>query len=191
MEDRCTAEERLAALIAGSGYVPQDAVIVGMHRREGEPVFVSQGVTGAGEWLSSGTIVYAASLSKQVTAACAAILVREGKLNMEDTLAKWMPELPSWAAIVRLRHLVYHTSGLPDPDADAVLGGTTDWTSLLALAGLSQSSNLVSRPGTIYRYSGIGYTCLAAVVERAAGQPLPSFADNRIFGPLAMRSTRF
>src|SRR4051794_4122680 len=58
--------------------------------------------------------VYTGSLSKQITAACAALLVRQGRLDTDDTLSKWMPELPAWSRTVRLRHLIHHTSGLPE-----------------------------------------------------------------------------
>ena len=183
--------ERLATFIAGAGYGRLEPVIAGVHRQGRAPVFVAQGVTGAGEPLSSATVAYAASLSKQITAACAAVLVREGALDMEATLARWLPELLAWAGTVRLRHLLYHTASLPDDKVDAIVGSTADRTTAAVLSALAQIPDLGSRPGATYGYSGAGYICLAAAVERAAGQPLPIFAENRIFTPLGMNSTRF
>ncbi len=154
-------------------------------------MFVAQGVTGAGDPLSATTVAYTASLSKQITAACAAVLVREEGLDMEATLAHWLPELPAWAGSVRLRHLVYHTAALPDHKVDAIVGSNADRTTPAVLSALAQIPALGNRPGTTYRYSGAGYICLATVVERAAGQPLPIFAESRIFTTLAMNSTRY
>ena len=197
--------EPLPALIAAAGYGRAEPVIVGVHRPGRAPAFAAQGVTGASEPLGPATLAYAASLSKQITAACAALLVRDGVLDMEAALARWVPGLPAWAAAVRLRHLVYHTAALPDAAVDAILGatadraspadalvgGAADRTSPAVLAALARIPALARRPGTAYAYSGAGYVCLGAAVERAAGQPLPEFARQRIFIPLGMSSTRY
>lgn len=180
---------RLAALIARARYGSQEPVIAGMHGRGGPPVFAAQGLTGTGEPVGPGTLVYAASLSKQITAGCAALLVHEGALDMEDTLARWLPGLPDWAGTVRLRHLLHHTAGMPDARVDAIIGGTADRTSAAALSALAQVRALAAVPGTAHAYSGAGYICLAAAVERAAGQPLPEFAAQQVFIPLGMSST--
>ena len=50
---------------------------------------------------------------------------------------------------------------------------------------------LASPPGVAYAYSGAGYICLAVAVERAAAEPLPAFAESRVFAPLAMSSTHY
>ena len=58
--------------------------------------------------------MYAASLAKQVVGVLVALLVRDGRLGVEDRLRLHVPELPAWAEAVRVRHLLHHTSGLPD-----------------------------------------------------------------------------
>jgi CubicO group peptidase (beta-lactamase class C family) len=182
---------RLAALISGAGYGQWEAVIAGVHGQSSPPVFTAQGVTGAGEPAGPGTLVYAASLSKQITAGCAALLAGEEALGMEDPLANWLPDLPAWAGTVRLRHLLHHTAALPDAQVDAIIGGTADRTTPAVLAALAQIPALAAAPGTTHAYSNAGYVCLAAAVERAAGQTLPEFAAQRIFIPLGMSSTRY
>lgn len=67
---------------------------VGLHRNDAPPVFLTRGTTLAGKPLTAATTVYAASLSKQITATCAALLVHQGRLDTESTLARWLPELP-------------------------------------------------------------------------------------------------
>ena len=135
--------------------------------------------------MSSATVTYAASLAKQITAACVALLVRDGALDIEDPLANWVPELPAWAASVQVRHLLWHTAALPDQEVEAILG-TADRTTA---AVLRQIPMLASPPGVAYAYSGARYICLAVAVERAAAEPLPAFAESRVFAPLAMSST--
>lgn len=183
--------ERLGALVAGAGYGSREPVIVGVHAQGRPPVFAAQGVTAAGEPAVQGTLAYAASLSKQITAGCAALLVREGALDMEDTLARWLPCLPAWAATVRLRHLLYHTAGLRDAQVDAIAGRSADRTTAAVLSALARIPALTDPPGAAHAYCGAGYVCLAAAVEQAAGQPLPEFAARRIFIPLGMGGTCF
>lgn len=183
--------DRLAALIAGAGYGSREPVIAGVHGQGCPPVFAAQGMTAAGEPAGPATLAYAASLSKQITAGCAALLVREGRLDMEDTLARWLPGLPGWADSVRLRHLLHHTAALPDAQADPIAGGAADRTTAAVLSALERVSVLPAAPGTAHAYSNAGYVCLAAVVARASGQPLPEFAGRRVFVPLGMTGTRY
>jgi len=182
--------ERLTVLIAEAGYDGREPVIAAVHRQGFAPVFAAQGETGSGEASSPTALTYAASLSKQITAACAALLVREGVLDIEAPIGRWLPELPAWAATVRLRHLVHHTGAMPDHEVDAIVGNA-DRTTPAVLSALAQIPVLASRPGAAFAYSGTGYVCLAAAVERAACQPLPMFARQRIFVPLGMRRTLY
>jgi CubicO group peptidase (beta-lactamase class C family) len=107
--------ERLARV---AGYGEDEPLVIGLSRRAAAPVFVCQGpYTGT-------TLVYAASLSKQVVAACMLLVARRGLLAVDEPLARWLPELPGWARDVRLRQLVHHTGGLPDDGlVDALLAG--------------------------------------------------------------------
>ncbi len=142
--------------------------------------------------MTAGTVVYTASLSKQITAACAALLVRRGRLDTGSTLAQWMPELPAWAGVVRLRHLIHHTSGLPEGvDFDDLQQAGLDRTTAAVLGALAQIDRLDSEPGTEFRYCNAGYVCLAVIVERAAGRPLPDFAHEHVFAPLGMLDSRY
>ena len=57
---------------------------------------------------------YLASLSKQFTAMAIMLLAEERKLRFEDRLLAYFPQFPSWGAAITLRHLLHHTSGLPE-----------------------------------------------------------------------------
>jgi CubicO group peptidase (beta-lactamase class C family) len=179
---------RLRRRVAEAGYRPDEPLVLGLRQGDSPPVFHAQGLTANGDPVTATTLVYAASLSKQITAACAALLVRQGVLDMDSAVSDWLPWLPAWADGVRLRHLLHHTAALPpDAEIDALLDG--DRTSPGILRALARFRAPRGRPGSEYVYSNAGYVCLAAVVERAADQPLPAFAHHRLFAPLAMNDT--
>jgi CubicO group peptidase (beta-lactamase class C family) len=143
---------------------------------------------------SPSTIFHAASLSKQFTAMCIHILAQEGKLSLDDPARKYLPELAVEGPPITIRHLLHHTSGLRD-----------QWE-LLRLAGLRMDDGITENdilgllwqqrqlnfaPGEDELYSNSGYSLLGLIVRRVSGQPLAAFAQERIFGPLGMKSTRF
>jgi CubicO group peptidase (beta-lactamase class C family) len=184
--------ERVAALIGVAGYGVDDPLVVGVQRDNASPVFLVGGRTLAGESLTADAIVYTASLSKQITAACAALLVQEGRLDIESSLAQWMPELPAWADAVRLRHLISHTSGLPEGvEFDDLHRARLDRTTDGVIGALVRVDHLDSAAGTEFRYCNAGYLCLAVIVGRAAGRPLADFAREHVFVPLGMVDSRY
>jgi CubicO group peptidase (beta-lactamase class C family) len=69
------------------------------------------------------------SVSKQFTAACVAMLVREGKVGLDEDIRTYIPEMPAYEKPVTVRHLLHHTSGL------------RDYNGLLALAGFREDAD--------------------------------------------------
>ena len=137
------------------------------------------------------SVGYAGSLAKQVTGACAALLGQNGELDLEALAVEWLPELPSRAQKIRVRHLIHHTAGLPTTDTvweEMTRAGESDWTSNGVIAALSKM-DLEQQPGTTYAYSNVGYICLARILERLSGDDLNTFAQERLFAPLQMRTT--
>ncbi|WP_250009380.1 serine hydrolase [Actinoplanes sp. M2I2] len=185
-------EERVAALVEQAGYGPDDPLVVGVRPGGGPPAFLARGRDAAGNALTTGAVVCTASVSKQITAACAALLVRRGRLDTRDSLARWMPELPAWAGAVEVRHLIHHTSGLPEGvEFDDLHRAGVDRTTARVLEAITGRDHPDAAPGIRYRYSNAGYICLAVVVERAAGRPLPDFAREHVFQPLGMADSRY
>ncbi|MFI7615471.1 serine hydrolase domain-containing protein [Nonomuraea terrae] len=177
-------QQRMTALVAEAGYRTDEPIVVGT-QKHGSVIQLAQGLTVT-------TPAYVASLSKQMTAACAALLAQDGALDMESPLSRWLPELPAWAESIRLRHLVHHTAALPgDAQIDAIIGSGTDRTGAGVIEALTRFPSLDHQPGAQHVYSNAGYVCLAAVVERVADQPLPDLAQHRLFAPLAMTGTRY
>ena len=130
-----------------------------------------------------------ASLSKQFTATAVMLLEADGKLGYDDSIATLIPELPAYARGVTVRHLLHHTSGLPDyerfvPDTQTAQVLDRDVPALIARA-----AGPLFPPGTRYAYSNTGYALLALAVERASGQRFADFLQARIFKPLGMVGT--
>ncbi len=138
--------------------------------------------------------MYAGSIAKQVTAACAAELVVGGALDLEAPIRTWLKDLPEWAAQIRVRHLLHHTAGLP---ADNVIqaksrdAGKSHRTSAAILSSLSQQSKHQAQPGSTFAYSNCGYVCLAHIIEQVSSLTLADFAEAHFFAPFGMRQTQF
>ncbi len=146
--------------------------------------------------LDPASVFYVASLSKQFTAACVALLVSEGAVGLDDRIRGFLPELPECFAPVRVRHLIHHIAGVPSAETLAAeLGLATDWWEGRGLWEcidlLSTVRALVFRPGDAYAYSNEGYWLLAGLVERVATTTLGRFARERLFVPLSMTQSRF
>lgn len=140
------------------------------------------------------TRFYVASLSKQFTAMSIVLLAQDGRLSLDDSIRKWVPEVPSFGAPITLRELLQHTSGLRDY---YTLLGVSGWpadgqlTEAQFLDLVAHQRTLNFRPGDEFLYSNTGYALLAVVVRRASGKSLREFAAERIFGPLGMTHTEF
>jgi CubicO group peptidase (beta-lactamase class C family) len=64
--------------------------------------------------ITADSSFYLASISKQFTAMAIMMLAEQGKLGFDDRLPTYFPRFPSWGAEITLRHMLHHTSGLPD-----------------------------------------------------------------------------
>jgi CubicO group peptidase (beta-lactamase class C family) len=139
------------------------------------------------------TVYHMASVSKQFTAFAILLLAAQGKLELDDDVRKFIPELYDFGRIVTLRHLLTHTSGLRDQwDLWMMSGGRMDdvirQADLLRL--ITRQRELNFEPGTEYLYSNTGYTLAATVVERVTGRTFRDWMQEQVFTPLAMKATQ-
>jgi CubicO group peptidase (beta-lactamase class C family) len=135
------------------------------------------------------------SVSKQFTATCVAMLIREGKVGLEDDIRKYLPELPVYEKPVTVNHLLHHTSGLRDYNELLSLAGfrpeSDSPTVEEALEVIRRQKRLNYTPGEEYSYTNTGFFLLSQIVERVSGKSLNAFAQERIFKPLGMTKTLF
>jgi CubicO group peptidase (beta-lactamase class C family) len=136
------------------------------------------------------TIFEIGSISKQFTAEAIMMLAEEGKLSVDDPIAKYLPESPaSWLKIT-IRQLLTHTSGIPDWEAANLLSYRREYTpkEYIDLIG---ARPLDFEPGTRWGYTNSSYPLLGIVVERVSGLPFEKFVTERIFIPAGMKTARF
>ncbi|HUE96120.1 MAG TPA: serine hydrolase domain-containing protein [Longimicrobiaceae bacterium] len=127
-----------------------------------------------------------ASLTKVVaTASAVMLLVDEGRMSLDDPVSLYLSNFDAGPkAAVTIRHLLSHTSGLPE---GAVLRGRTRGEKLERATKLG----VYPPAGARVAYSDVGYVLLWEAAERAAGEPLPAYLRRRLFEPLAMHATGF
>jgi CubicO group peptidase (beta-lactamase class C family) len=127
-----------------------------------------------------------ASNSKQFTAMALLLLRDEGKLSLDDHVAKWIPGVTGGDTIT-IRQLLSHTSGLQDfwPQ-DYMFTDMTKPTAPQGIVDKWATKPLDYPPGSRYQYSNTGYVVAGMIAEQAAGEPLLSYLGRRIFVPLGM-----
>ena len=132
-----------------------------------------------------------ASVSKQFTAMCIAILEEQGKVSSNDYIDRYFADLPEYMKEIKVCHLIHHLSGLPDY-------GSELWSSDKSKPLLSnhdvyefykKQKKLVFNAGDKHQYSNGGYSLLALLIESAAGEPFSEFIERSIFNPANMKST--
>jgi CubicO group peptidase (beta-lactamase class C family) len=162
--------------------------------KNGEPLYVkSYGVATLEHPVPAAprTVYQIGSIGKQFTAVAVMMLANEHKLDLDDPLSKYLPEIPpSWGKVT-LRLMLNHQSGIPQfttPERQLLdlVHGYTD----LELIQLASGQPLDFEPGTDVSYSDTGYVLLGFVINRVAGMFYGDFLQQRVFGPLGMRQTR-
>lgn len=130
-----------------------------------------------------------ASFTKQFTAMAIMLLVHDGKLRYGQRLTQVFPDFPAYGQAITIRHLLTHTSGLPD--YEELMTGDT-WTAAHqiqddeVLGLLKQQKTGKFAPGTSWAYSNSGYVVLGLIVAQVSGKPFGQFLYERIFQPLGM-----
>lgn len=144
--------------------------------------------------LSSESVFYMASVSKQFTAAAVVLAAEQGFVSLDDDVRKYIPELPDYGHVITLRQMLHHTSGLRDFEALLYLSGQriSDPHSKDEMMQLiARQRGLNNIPGDEWIYSNTNYFLLAEVVSRATKKSLAEFSAENIFKPLGMAHTRF
>jgi CubicO group peptidase (beta-lactamase class C family) len=126
------------------------------------------------------------SITKQFTAAAILKLEMMGELRVSDPISEHLGPVPADKREITLHHLLTHTAGLP-----AALGGDYQPLSREQMVAEALESKLRSRPGATYYYSNLGYSLLAAIVEKASGMGYEEFLAEHLFAPAGMTQTGY
>ncbi len=172
-----------------SGKIPGAVVLIGkqdrvLYRR----AFGYRAIKPKKLSMTIDTIFDLASLTKVVATTTALMqLVEEGKLCLEDPVARYWPEFKAnGKENITVRELLTHYSGLR-PDLDL----KPEWSGYDMAIRMIIAEKPVFPPGTNFVYSDINFIILGELVHRISGQPLDVYCAERIFKPLAMKDTGF
>ncbi len=155
----------------------------------------SFGYANLGQQIAANTksLFRIASMSKSFTALAILQLRDAEKLNLDDPVSKYLPEmkklryLTTDAPEITIRHLMTHGSGFPEdnPWGDRQLANSDEELMQLIEEGVSFSNV----PGVAYEYSNLGFALLGQIVQKVSGMEFQEYTTENIFKPLGMNAT--
>lgn len=143
--------------------------------------------------LNADTLFWIASMTKPITATAILMLQDEGKLNVADPVAKYLPEFaglrtPSGKpANLTITQILTHTSGLGEAKGPAAQQAKT----LADLVPIWLAAPMQYEPGEKWAYTQSGINAAARIVEVVSGTSFDTFLQKRLFRPLGMKNTTF
>lgn len=147
---------------------------------------------GTGAKIDGNTFFNIASMSKQFTAVAIMQLAEQGLLSVTDPVTKYCPEFtdPIWEGI-EIRHLLAHSSGIPDARGNYSREEKVQATDELALAYMDTLSFVNFAPGEEYEYMNPTFVLLGEIVSRVSGQEFGEYMHDHVFVPAGMEQTLY
>ncbi|WP_165252517.1 serine hydrolase [Paludisphaera soli] len=137
------------------------------------------------------TVYQLASVTKTFTAAGVMLLVKDGKLALDDKVADRVPGLPDAWKDVTIQQLLSHTSGIKSyTSVEGFEKSVRKDFAPREILDLVAKEPLEFAPGEKWNYSNTGYFLLGMLIEEVAGKPYAAFMSERVFEPLGMERTR-
>jgi CubicO group peptidase (beta-lactamase class C family) len=164
--------------------------------KDGELVYAKGfGVSerNGGEPVTPSTVFQLSSIAKTFTSTAILQLVEQGKIDLDAPATKYLPYFAladGREDEITVRQLLTHTSGLPDTDwtNPAVYGEARfDDAALEDQVRSAQEVSLLSDPGTLFEYSGLGYEVLGDIIAKVSGQTYEAYVAEHVFAPLGMQ----
>lgn len=132
------------------------------------------------------------SVTKEFTSACILMLAEQGKLRLDDDIAKYLPDYPAGGRKITIEQLLTHTSGIHSytdmPSWSARM--REDWT-LAQLVDFFDNEPFDFEPGAKWHYDNSGYVLLGSILEKVTGKKYADVVTEMIFRPLGMKDTRY
>jgi CubicO group peptidase (beta-lactamase class C family) len=174
---------------SSAGEVPAAALCFGRHGRVVAPRFFGRLRPNAREPLRPDALFLIASISKPITATAVMLLVERGKVKLDDHVSEFVPDFArNGKADVQVRHLLTHTSGLPDmvPSNNRLRAEHRPFSDFVAEICRTP---LLFPPGTQVSYQSMGIAMLAEIVHQVSGSTVAEFLRAEVFEPLGMADT--
>ena len=143
--------------------------------------------------ITPNSVFNTATLAQPFVGQAIAMLENQGKLNLDDNVHKFIPEIPDFGTPIQLRHLLFHSSGLRDwlPVLQLTGRDNEEVTLEKVLRIVKAQKELIFPPGDRSQYSNTNYDLLAETIRRVTGQPFSDWTWENIFKPLKMTRTQF
>jgi CubicO group peptidase (beta-lactamase class C family) len=163
---------------------------------EGRPVFRKAVGLANREWnvpMTPDAVFRIGSTTKTFTAAAILRLAEQGKLSLEDHIAEYYPAAPAAWSQITLRHLLTHTSGIPNyVETNGFIRGPARLKSSPDdLVALVRNKPLQFPPGSKFYYSNTGYVLLGMVIQKVSGKSYAQYLADAFFKPLALAHTAY
>ena len=180
-------DERIAAALKSTGAPSVSVAVVSGDKLVYAKAFGEADIA-AHRAADTDTRYAVGSISKQFTAAAILLMQEEGKLSLDDLVAKYFPELTR-ANEITIRQLLSHTSGYEDfAPQDYIIPEWTKATTPRATMDRWAKKPLNFDPGTRWQYSNTNYVIAGEILEKVAGKPMVELLTEKIFQPLGMHS---
>lgn len=134
---------------------------------------------------TASTVFSTGSITKQFTAAAILKLEMQGRLNIADSISKYLDGVPEDKKAVTLHQLLTHTSGVISTGG----GGVKPDRDTAVREILSAPLNFA--PGSRFMYSNEGYSLLAAIIEKVSGKSYEEYLRENLFKPAGMHHTGY
>lgn len=136
---------------------------------------------------SCDTVYDIMSMTKQFTAAAVMKLEMRGRLRVTDPISEYLGPVPADKRGITLHQLLTHTSGLDDE------AGGDDYQPISrdGMLEVALRSKLQSAPGAEFHYSNLGFSVLAAIVEKVSGVGYERYLARNLFAPAGMTRTGY
>lgn len=141
--------------------------------------------------LTSKTLLPLASITKHMTALCALVLEREGRIKLDASIGAYLPQLPAAATKPTLRQLLSHSSGLRcHLDVELFSGFTAPRPDGFGMETLRRLTSVNAPPGAWQVYGNAGFHLVSRAIETVVGSPFSEVMRDRIFAPLGLQNTQ-
>jgi D-alanyl-D-alanine carboxypeptidase len=138
-------------------------------------------------------VYWIGSVTKQFVASMVLRLVERGKVNLDDPIGKYVPDLPEWWRPIPLKELAWHTSGIPNYTAQRRAGIALVRPFYTADSALALARDVPADfpHGTQMQYDNTGYVLLGRVIELVTGKSLGVVLRDELFVPLGLTHTSY
>lgn len=132
------------------------------------------------------------SITKQFTSVSILMLMEQGKLSLDDEIAKFIPDYPTKGKKITVHHLLNHTSGIKSyTNMENFRSQARTDMSPEALIDVFKNEQMEFDPGEEWNYNNSGYILLGHIIEEVSGKPYAEFVSENIFKPLGMKNSQY